>query len=166
VLIDYTQTGHKPAAGASRTHASHGLGGGDDSVSVQDDRPIVCVQLPVATTADTSGGTLSHQVMRALAYIVTSGIRLLQDRGLRPPPIVVNLSYGIFAGPHDGSGLLEAAIDDFIVAREAADKRPYGSCCHQATVTYRAVMPDLNQIRQEEEHRLASATGGPNGELG
>ena len=120
--IDYRQSGHKPAA----WRVSHGtlamdLACGDDPASVQNDRPIVCVQLPVATTADTSGGTLKAQVMEALAFIVRSANQIAADRGLAPPPIVVNLSYGIFAGPHDGSGLLEAAIDDLIMAREAAD---------------------------------------------
>ena len=123
--VDYTQSGHKPAA----WRVSHGtlamdLACGDDPASVQDDRPIVCVQLPLATTADTSGGTLGAQVMDALAFIVRSANQIAADRGLRPPPIVVNLSYGIFAGPHDGSGLLEAAIDGLIAAREATDHAP------------------------------------------
>ena len=147
--IDYTQSGHKPAA----WRVSHGtiamdLAGGDDPASVQDDRPIVCVQLPVATTADTSGGTLYHQVMRALDYIVTSGNQIAAARLLLPPPIVVNLSYGTFAGPHDGSGLLEAAIDDFIATREAADNAPL-----------RVVLPSGNSNLSRCHARLSINSG-------
>src|SRR5262245_60456300 len=148
--IDYAQSGHKPAA----WRVSHGtlamdLAAGDDPASVQDDRPIVCVQLPVATTADTSGGTLSAQVRLALDYIIASANQIAADRGLPPPPIVVNLTYGIFAAPHDGSGLLEAAIDDFIVAREAADN-----------AALRVVLPSGNSNLLRCHARVSINSGG------
>lgn len=64
--------------------------------------PIVFVQLPRAAIDDTSAGWLSVHVQDALAYI-------FEKAGNRP--VVVNLSFGGQAGPHDGSSVLERAID-------------------------------------------------------
>ena len=63
---------------------------------------IVFVQLPRAAVDDTSAGWLSVHVQDALAYI-------FEKAGKRP--VVVNLSFGGQAGPHDGSSVLERAID-------------------------------------------------------
>jgi hypothetical protein len=72
--------------------------------------PIVCVQLPIATTADTSGATLAVKVIDGIWYIL---LRSLEVARL-PLPVVINLSYGIFAGPHDGTSHLECAIDAIV----------------------------------------------------
>jgi hypothetical protein len=70
---------------------------------------VVCVQLPFATTADSSGTSLTPYAIDAFKYILAradeiggSGAKL---------PVVINLSYGIVAGPHDGTHEIEAAID-------------------------------------------------------
>ena len=112
--IDYRVPIHKPVA----QRASHGalvmdLAAGYDAVDAPADRPIIAVQLPVATTADTSGATLAPYVIEGLHYILAHA-DALTGKSL---PVVVNLSYGYYAGPHDSRSVLEAAIDDLIAAR-------------------------------------------------
>jgi hypothetical protein len=85
-------------------HRRYAYGQPKDAASTA---PIIFVQLPRAAVADTSGGSMNCHVMEALAYVAST---------VRPPhEVVVNLSYGALAGPHDGSTLLEEAIDDFLV---------------------------------------------------
>jgi Subtilase family len=67
---------------------------------------LIFVQLPRVCFADRSGSWLATQVLDALRYVMDHTDP--QDR------VVVNLSLGAQAGPHDGSSLLEAAIDDLI----------------------------------------------------
>ena len=67
---------------------------------------IIFVQLPSYAVDDTSGGSMVPHVMDALAYI--------RNRVDHRAPIVVNLSYGSMAGPHDGSTILESTIDAVI----------------------------------------------------
>lgn len=68
--------------------------------------PIVFVQLPALTAADSGGGSLSAQVLDALRFVL--------DMAQPGQPVVVNLSYGSFAGPHDGSSLVEQAMDELV----------------------------------------------------
>ena len=129
-LVDFSSAGHKPTAQRS-SHGTHvmDLACGDDPKTVKNDRPIICVQLPLRTTADTSGATLSPQVLDALWYIVGRAGSF---------PVVVNLSYGLFAGPHDGTGEAEKAINEVIELRSqiapTAVVLPAGNsylaCCH------------------------------------
>jgi hypothetical protein len=76
--------------------------------------PLIGVQLPSATTADTSGGTLSPQVVEALWYMLHRADDIAEASGVHRLPLVVNLSYGNLAGPHDTKGALERAIDEII----------------------------------------------------
>ncbi len=71
--------------------------------------PVVFVQLPALTAADSGGGSLSAQVLDAVHYVL--------DVCEPDAPIVVNLSYGSFAGPHDGSSLIEQALDEIVMLR-------------------------------------------------
>lgn len=63
--------------------------------------PIIFVHLPIDTAGDSTGGSLGVRVLDALHFI------LLQTRD----KVVVNISFGSQAGPHDGSSLLESAVD-------------------------------------------------------
>jgi hypothetical protein len=108
----YGRSGHKPLA----LREAHGtlvvdVAGGHEFRHAPDNRPIIGVQLPVAATADTSGGTLIPYVVDAFNYI-------LQRAG--PKPTVINLSYGLTNGPHDGSSDFEVAIDGYVQDRRAA----------------------------------------------
>ena len=116
-LTDFRLYGHKSAAWrlAHGTHVMD-LACGYDQDQGRDDRPIVCVQLPVGTTADTSGGTLFPYVHQAIHYILNCADRIAADRGVDHLPVVINLSYGYFCGPHDGTSCIEDMIDR-IVAR-------------------------------------------------
>ena len=73
------------------------------------DASIVFVQLPRLTAIDSSGGSLAVHVLDAIRYIL--------DVSAAEAKIVINLSYGTLAGPHDGSTLLERAMDDLLAAR-------------------------------------------------
>jgi hypothetical protein len=71
--------------------------------------PIIFVQLPMRTVQSTSGkGTLTADVLNALQYI--------SDQCDADAEIVVNVSWGTLAGPHDGSTILERGIDSQITA--------------------------------------------------
>jgi hypothetical protein len=97
----------------TRTHGAHVLdlaAGSPDPLTGRFgdracDAPIIFVHLPVTAAGDSTGGSLGVRVLDALHFIKqnTSG------------PVVVNLSYGTQAGPHDGSSLIEAAIDALCV---------------------------------------------------
>ena len=68
--------------------------------------PIVAVQLDFDTVKDPSGGSVNAQVLDALMYILS--------RCDAEAKIAVNISWGTLAGPHDGSSVLEAAMDQLI----------------------------------------------------
>lgn len=114
--FDSSAPGHKP--GAWRIgHGTHvlDLAAGHDHAVAPGNRPIIGVQLPVRATADTSGSQFGRYALDGLYYILRRADRL---RG-SPPPVVINCSYGFIAGPHDGSSIVEAAIDRAIQLRPA-----------------------------------------------
>lgn len=91
-------------------HGTHVLdlaaGGDPDAGAETAAAQIIFVQLPSFAVDDTSGGSMVPYLMDALGYI-----RERVEPGAR---VVVNLSYGSMAGPHDGSTLCELAMDAFI----------------------------------------------------
>lgn len=72
--------------------------------------PIVAVHLPVEQTKVSSGRWLAVNALDGLRYIDFVARNALTAGS--PPPLVVNMSYGAIAGPHDGTGMLETAIDE------------------------------------------------------
>jgi hypothetical protein len=62
---------------------------------------IVFVQLPRRCLQDTSGGWLGAQVLDGVRYILACA------DPKEKPHVVVNISYGSYVGPHDGSSLIE-----------------------------------------------------------
>jgi Subtilase family len=69
--------------------------------------PVVLVRLPVATVQDTTlRRAMQQDVIHALEYII--------DACANDAEIVVNLSWGTFAGPHTGTNLLEKKIDQLV----------------------------------------------------
>jgi hypothetical protein len=81
------------------------------------DVPMVAVQLPRATVADTSGGSLGVHVLDGLRYILWRAEA--RSHGVRAPEtqVVVNLSFGGAGGAHDGQSILECAMDELIAQR-------------------------------------------------
>ena len=80
----------------------------DDDASRCD---IVAVQLDWNTVLDTSGGSMNVHIMDALMYILS--------RCDTQAKVAVNISWGTLAGPHDGSSVLEAAMDELIALARA-----------------------------------------------
>ena len=98
-------------AGGPRTLAAQ-VGGMDAPPSwafANDDAsraPIVAVQIDWHTVLDTSGGSMNVHLLDGLMYILSRC-----DKSART---AVNLSWGTLAGPHDGTSVLEAAMDQLI----------------------------------------------------
>ena len=65
------------------------------------------VQLPERAVSDLSGGWLDAYVIDAVHYIVKRAQEI--DPAAR---VVINVSFGTYAGPHDGSSLIERALDE------------------------------------------------------
>lgn len=78
----------------------------DDDASRCD---VVAVQLDWDTVVDTSGGSMNVHIMDGLMYILA--------RCAPATKVAVNLSWGTLAGPHDGSSVLEAAMDQLITLK-------------------------------------------------
>ncbi len=74
--------------------------------------PIVFVQLPELAVSDLSGGWLDAYVIDAVHYIIDRARQIDADAR-----VVINLSFGSYAGPHDGSSLLEKALDDIATSQ-------------------------------------------------
>lgn len=138
--VDHAKPGHKPLA----TCAAHGTHVMDLACNAPGPaipplrpapgaRPIIAVQLPAATVQDTSGATLRPQIFHGLWYILWRADTLARQCNSAPLPLVVNISYGLIAGPHDGSDLLESAMDDLIE-----------SCNPPGIAPFRVVLPAGN----------------------
>jgi len=67
---------------------------------------IVAVKLDWSNVLDTSGGAMNVSVLDGLMYILA--------RCAPSAQVVVNISWGTLAGPHDGTSILEAAMDQLI----------------------------------------------------
>lgn len=108
---DYAHVGHK-AVNLRIAHGTHvmDLAYGFQPPQAPAGRPIICVQLPAQTTADTSGRRLDPYVLHALRYILE---RAEQLGGGTTPRVVVNLSYGVIA-PNEQTELIVAGIDQLI----------------------------------------------------
>lgn len=78
---------------------------------------LAMVQLPTLTVDDTSGGSLAMRVLDGLRYVLWQE---LEDRPSRAParPTVVNVSYGVNAGPHDGSSMFERAAQEALAGNQ------------------------------------------------
>ncbi len=109
----YSYLGYEMTDPASHgTHVMDIAAGGGESIfgceGMASDADIIFVQLP--TFAIESGaGALSNYILDGVAYIFDRAASL----GM---PAVVNISYGGYAGPHDGSSPLEAGIDSLLNA--------------------------------------------------
>lgn len=71
---------------------------------------LIFVQLPSETVRDTSGASLQTYLLDALRYTM--------DRTHPQAKLVVNISYGAAAGPHDGTSILEGAIEQMLAERD------------------------------------------------
>jgi hypothetical protein len=98
-----------PAVQRAYTHGTHVAGLALAAVSSQKKQPpIVAVHLPQSVLKDTSGGGMAKYVLDGIYYILAQLSD--QDRA------VINISYGTYAGAHDGTSLLEQAMDELLGA--------------------------------------------------
>lgn len=117
--------------------ASHGtavldFAAGRDPGTDIPERPILAVELPQLATADTSGGWLDAYILQAAIEVMDwadnvatasdDNLAIASDdteRTITPKPLVINLSYGINAGPKDGSGFLARNLAELVEERNA-----------------------------------------------
>jgi Subtilase family len=78
---------------------------------------IVAVQLPSNTVVDTSGASLGAHALDAMHYIFNIAALHTPIAQTFKRPVVVNLSYGAIAGAHDGTSILESAMDELLALR-------------------------------------------------
>lgn len=90
-------------------------------VADQDRIHIIAVDLPAMTSAETSGFGKDMYLLSAMHYIFDRADRIARAHAPAGAkvPLVINLSYGHSGGGHDGTGVLEAAMDEMIAARRA-----------------------------------------------
>jgi Subtilase family len=70
---------------------------------------LVFVQLPSLTAGDSSGASLAGHLL--------DGVRYVLDLCEAQARVVINISYGSQAGPHNGTALIESAMDELLQAR-------------------------------------------------
>lgn len=117
-LVGFDTPGHK-ASGLRVAHGTHvlDLAAGADPADNVTNRPIICVELPTAATADTSGASFAPNVLDGVLFILKRADELADRYGSKHLPVVINLSYGFYASAHDGSHPLEKAFDELIESR-------------------------------------------------
>lgn len=128
------------------------VGAGNDAAA---EAALVFVELPNATVADVSGASLGSAALDGIRYIMKQAPADLTN-------LVINLSYGHFAGPHDETGLFTSAMTDllekrsnFVITLPAGNScfpgRPiHARCCRLApgemtTLTFTVIPRDLAQ---------------------
>jgi len=112
-LTDFGRNEYNPLA-ARASHGTHtlDLASGFPQGFPADRRPIFAVQLPSEATIDTSGITLGSYVLQGVRAIMLWANALGDDK--HRVPLVINFSYGLLAGPKDGTQYLEGALADLI----------------------------------------------------
>lgn len=85
------------------THGAHVM----DLMAGAGEHPMVVVQFPAIGIDDPSGRWLARHALDGLHYV-------LAHAGPNTQKVVVNISWGPQTGPHDGTSLLEEAIDELV----------------------------------------------------
>lgn len=127
-LVDFT----RPEIQSGAFHASHGASVTDIAAGAApgsaDDIHVLAVSLPTSVTRDTSGAFVAFFVMVALkavlgrAELMIEAARAEDGKEALDVPVVVNVSYGLTAGPKDGTALVERFIDAYVTER--AERAP------------------------------------------
>jgi hypothetical protein len=115
-LLDYRDPRRRVFGATHGGHLMDLLAGWPDPLKGQadlvpepaDTADIGFVQLPFEAASDSTGASLAPHLLDGLRYLMahcaTSG------------PLVVSVSYGGQAGPHDGSSLIETAMDELLTS--------------------------------------------------
>jgi subtilisin family serine protease len=95
--------------GSVSSHGTHvmDIAAGTDPLQygVAEPADLVLVQLPSAAIGNSADTVLARHILDGVMYIFARA----KDR-----PVVVNISYGGYAGPHDGTSILERGIDELL----------------------------------------------------
>lgn len=67
---------------------------------------IIAVHLPQSTLEDSSGGAMNAQILDGIYYVLANS--------REDAKVVINASYSTHAGAHDGTSILEVAMDELI----------------------------------------------------
>ncbi len=127
------------------THGTHvlDLAAGEAMEDAVQDRPILAVQLPAQATAETWGARLDHAILTGVQAI----LNWADSWPGGAAPCVINLSYGVQAGPKNGQAFLEREVARLIAARNAAG------------IVTRLVLPAGNSYRDKSRAEMDVANG-------
>ena len=143
-VLDFASSEHKSLARRA-AHGTHVLDTATGPISgCRPGWPIVCVQLPSAVTADTSGALLTQWALEGVWYILLQSLAIASQAGTRPMPVVINLSYGFTAGSHDGGHPLERALQKTVAVWERIVGAPV-----------RVVLPAGNNLQSRLHARMS-----------
>lgn len=79
--------------------------------------PTIAVQFPRYAATDTSGTWLGFHTLDGVRYIINRAENVAMRAGVgRNWTAVINVSFGGSAGPHDGTSILEGALDELCAA--------------------------------------------------
>lgn len=136
--------------GFNLTHGTHVLdvAAGWPVASARADRPILAVQLPERATAETWGGRLDFHILAGIIRLLHWADNWTDATGTPcRAELVINLSYGSYAGPKDGSGFLESEIARLIRYR------------NEEGVATAVAMPAGNSFRARCHGKMTLQTG-------
>ena len=153
-LLRYSIDGPARKHGVGVLHAAVGKGvrnphisGGTAVVVPTKKFPLIAVQFPSTAARDTSGGWLGFHVLDGVRYIIdrASAVAKRAVPASGKWDVVINVSFGGNAGPHDGTSVVECAMDEL---------------CDEYSANVAIVLAAGNtHARRMHAHR--SVTGGP-----
>lgn len=115
-------------------------------------RRMISVQLPRRVIRESSGAFLSLFFLSSLSYIYDRAERIAMGLN-RKIPLVINFSFGLGAGPHNGQHLIEQAIRDLVAKGEVS-----------GTVgPIKVIMPAGNRYRAKGHASARAVDCGPTG---
>lgn len=151
----------------SEHHATHGthildLAAGFEPGDNEATRRIIAVQLPRLVTADTSGKSLEFCVGAGLSFIFEAVIAMSLEVG-HPIPLAINFSYGLGAGPHDGTGRVERLFREYYDAYKLDVAEKFPSATGDPLAEF--ILPSGNRRLAQGHARSARAEAGQATEL-
>ncbi len=105
-LPSHTHGSHIASVAAGKLAYRHMGLDASEHLDAASKAPVIAVHLPQSTLDDTSGGSMNVHVLDGIRYILAKAH--LEDL------VVINISYSTNAGAHDGTSILEAAMDELI----------------------------------------------------
>ncbi len=158
-LAGYREVAHRVTHG---THVMDLACGADPDDRSAFAPAIVAVQLPGAVFTDTSCASTAVFLLDGVRFVLAQAHRLAM-----PVPIVVNISLGNIAGPHDGSSIFESALDELLTLRGPKELRivlpegnSYLSRCH-AVADLDTALPGHDQVEVNLRWLIQPGDGTP-----